>query len=209
MRIVCIADTHNKHDRLLVPEGDVLIHAGDITEGGTRRELISFMKWFEKQPHEHKVFIGGNHDYYLEKVDIEDLNNNLSSNVHYLHNSSVEINGLKFWGTPQSPSMSNWAFGDSFFWKDIPLDTDVLISHIPPFDILDLHDRNHNLGDTMLRKRIEELNLKLHVFGHVHDSYGLTRLRDTIFINASSQSEIGHYLNPPIIFDTRSFPNQS
>ena len=205
MRIICIADTHNAHERLVIPHGDILIHAGDITEGGTRRELVSFINWFEKQPHKHKVFIAGNHDYFLEDVKLEALANRLPANVHYLHNSAVTINGLKFWGTPQSPSMSNWAFHDAFYWKDIPQDTDILISHIPPFDVLDLHDRNSHLGDSMLRKRIEELDLKLHVFGHAHDSYGLTRLKDTIFINASSQDQSGRYMNPPIIFDTSSF----
>ena len=65
MKIVCIADTHNRQDDLIIPDGDIIIHAGDLTEGGTKREVSQFISWFSSLPHTHKVFIAGNHDYYL------------------------------------------------------------------------------------------------------------------------------------------------
>ena len=202
MKLVCIADTHNRHDNLIIPDGDVLIHAGDITEGGTNREVQDFLDWFGAQPHDHKIFIAGNHDYYFEDLDLTAFNDNLPKDIHYLHNSAISINDIKFYGTPQVPSMASWAFNQPFYWDDIPKDTEILISHIPPYGILDLHDRNHQLGDDLLRKRIKELKcLDYHIFGHVHDSYGLTRVGQTVYINASSQDHQERYFNPPIVVE--------
>lgn len=201
MKIVCIADTHNSHNNLTIPDGDILIHAGDFTDLGTKRETQNFVKWLGEQPHKHKIFIAGNHDYYLQEVSLEGFQDSLPTHVHYLHNSSITLEGVSFWGSPQSPSMSHWAFNEPFYWQDIPKATDILITHIPPFDILDLQDRNSHLGDPVLRTEVFKLNLKMHVYGHVHDSYGLTRVKDTLFINASSQDSTGKYFNPPIAFD--------
>lgn len=67
MKIICIGDTHNKHKELIVPIGDVIIHAGDFTESGTRRETLDFLRWFAELPHPHKILIAGNHDFFFGK----------------------------------------------------------------------------------------------------------------------------------------------
>jgi Icc-related predicted phosphoesterase len=204
MKIVCIADTHNREDDLIIPDGDIIIHAGDLTEGGTKREVTQFINWFSSLPHSHKIFIAGNHDYYLEDIDKETFAKSLPKGVHYLHNTALSLGNIKFWGTPQVPSLTRWAFKEPFYWNDIPKDTDILISHVPPYEILDLHDRNFHLGDKVLAKRVDKLSLSYHIFGHVHDAYGLTRIKNTIFVNASSVDSTGRYFNPPIILDVSS-----
>ena len=97
MKLICISDTHNKHEQIPIPGGDILIHAGDITEGGTKREVVDFLKWFASQPHKHKIFIAGNHDFFFEKSSKEEIQEIIPENVHYLKESEITINGIKFW----------------------------------------------------------------------------------------------------------------
>ena len=110
MKIVIISDTHGLHNELELPKGDILIHAGDITEYGTKEEVLNFLNWYSALDYSAKIFIGGNHDIYLDENPV-DLLEILPSNVIYLRNSSREVNGIKFWGSPVSPDFMDWAFG--------------------------------------------------------------------------------------------------
>jgi 3',5'-cyclic AMP phosphodiesterase CpdA len=65
-RIVCISDTHNFHEQIRIPDGDILIHAGDATNRGTVEEIVFFNQWFCRLPHRHKIFVAGNHDWLFE-----------------------------------------------------------------------------------------------------------------------------------------------
>lgn len=67
MKIVAISDTHQLHDKVVIPDGDVLVHAGDFTNQGTDGALIKFLTWFSSQPHPYKVFIAGNHELGLDR----------------------------------------------------------------------------------------------------------------------------------------------
>ena len=185
MKITCISDTHGHHLKLtkFLTGGDLLIHSGDVTEFGTKSELEDFIYWFSKLNYPHKVFIGGNHDLFLESSRLQ---KNLGDGIVYLQNESALINGYKVWGSPVSPYFLGMAFnekrGESInkVWKQIPLNTDILITHTPPFSVLD-----NNLGCSGLGDKIQDLKLKLHTFGHIHVAYGVIEKNSTTFINAS------------------------
>lgn len=166
MRIICISDTHSLHDLMLhpIPEGDILIHAGDISNKGGERDVTNFIHWFRNiEGFDNKIFIAGNHDFCFERVsqphhkgDYDWLHHlmspeNLSqSNVTYLEDSLITIESpefsrpIKIYGTPWQPRFYDWAFnldrlGDDLKakWDMIPDNTDILITHGPPNGIRD------------------------------------------------------------------------
>ena len=161
MKILHLSDTHNCHHRLRdLPEADVVVHSGDFCMVGTEQEAIDFLNWFCDLPYKHKIFICGNHDDCLYGANIDGLDDN----VHYLYNSGIEINGLKFYGVPMffSDCISNRQIKH---YANIPEDTDVLITHCPPYGILDL-DGNTNYGSKELLTKISAIPLEVHLFGH-------------------------------------------
>lgn len=213
MKIVCISDTHNCNEQIEVPDGDILIHAGDATINGTQLEVEAFLNWFSRLRHKHKIFIAGNHDWLYE------TNNHLAriltadSDIKYLQDSFVEIEGLKIYGSPWQPRFFDWAFnlnrGAELAekWKLIPDDIDILITHGPPNGILDEVPRKYfteNTGCEELVKRVEELarnNLKLHVFGHIHCGYGRAEKFGVKFVNASNCDEAYEPTQKPIVIE--------
>lgn len=208
MELICISDTHGDHEKLIVPEGDILIHAGDITENGTRREVMSFLQWFSLQPHPHKIFIAGNHDFYLEKLSVESLKKIIPENVFYLNESQIEIEGILFWGSPIIPGNDLWAFSETMetklreHWEKIPPAVDILITHSPPYGILDQTNDKKLLGCKILREIVAKIAPKYHIFGHLHDNYGVVKNGGTIFINATSFQSINKLVNNPIEINT-------
>ena len=168
MRLVCISDTHSMHRQVSVPDGDVLIHAGDCLGVGTLEELEDLDNWFSEQPHRHKILIAG---------------------------------------SPWTPIFFDWAFnlerGTAIAerWAQIPSDTDVLITHGPPAGILDQVNESLAVGCGDLAWELERLTLKLHIFGHIHESYGQQTLNDCRYINASTCTGQYKPLNPPIVVD--------
>lgn len=174
---------------------DIVVHSGDFTMNGSEAEAIDFLNWFCDLPHRHKIFICGNHDDCLYGAKIDGLD----SNVHYLCNSGVTIDGIKFYGVPMF-------MGDCITdqqlrqYANIPSDTDVLITHSPAFGILDLDDEI-NYGSEELLVRVSELNLKAHLFGHIHAQHGITTINNTIFSNAAILNADYSVLNSPIVLD--------
>ena len=114
MKIVCISDTHGHTNKdFHIPDGDVIVHAGDLTAHGSPDEFLKFIEWFVQLPHKHKVFIAGNHDFVCEKHPklIDDYLKEVNDpGLHYLNESGVVIDGVKFWGSPWTPRFGNWAF---------------------------------------------------------------------------------------------------
>lgn len=192
MRILHLSDTHNCHHRLRdLPEADVVVHSGDFCMVGTEQEAIDFMNWFCDLPYRHKIFICGNHDACLYEANIEGLD----SNVHYLCNSEIEIEGIKFYGVPM---FTEDCISDrqNRNYSNIPIDTDVLITHSPAFGILDFDDNIH-YGSEELLTRLSALNLRAHLFGHIHANHGITTIGNTIFSNgAIMNTDYTHLLNP-------------
>lgn len=208
MRLVCISDTHSMHRQVTVPDGDILIHAGDCLGVGTLEELEDLDNWFSEQPHRHKILIAGNHDWCLQDEPAEA--EPLIRNAIYLRDSGTEIEGLKFWGSPWTPVFFDWAFnlarGPAIAerWAQIPGETDVLITHGPPAGILDqviTDTHSQSVGCDDLTRELERLRLKMHVFGHIHESHGQQNRDNCLFVNASTCNESFRPLNPPVVVD--------
>jgi Icc-related predicted phosphoesterase len=214
LNLTFISDTHtNMYDshykELTLEKGDILCFSGDLmTHGYNEGELIHFLKWFSKQPFKCKIFIAGNHDRYLENypsIANDIISAYKSKGVVYLNNSSFEYEGIKFYGTPYQPYFCGWAFNvpdcEKLMntYQQIPDDTDILLTHCPPFGILDQsHQPNYsnptgenNLGSKELRKVLDEkcernCQPKVVAFGHIHGDGGKkVEINNTTYINAS------------------------
>lgn len=196
MKIVHISDTHGCHRSLHeLPDADLIVHSGDFTMEGTEAEAIDFMNWFCDLPYRHKIFICGNHDECLYGAKIEGLD----ANVHYLCNSWIGIEGVKFYGVPMF-LYDSLTDRQSRNYAEIPLDTEVLISHSPAYGILDFNDGIH-YGSEELLSRIKEICPRLHLFGHIHKQHGITSIRTTIFSNGAIMNEDCSILNHPNIIE--------
>lgn len=193
MKLALISDTHGQHDGVIVPEADVLVHAGDFTNSGSARAIAVFSEWLEKQPHKHIVVIAGNHDIMFEQ-DRAKAQEILCQDprIHYLQDEGMYIDGKYFYGTPwvQMPT-SYWAFCKKSetelaeHWSKIPAHTDVLITHGPPANILDADELGQNAGSVSLLAYALKIQPKVHVFGHIHESYGATKIEGVRFVNAA------------------------
>ena len=211
MKICCISDTHEKHQYLDIPECDVLVCAGDYNLS-TEWDMDKLNHWFGtlKDKVGRIVFVAGNHDFALQSANSIYLEH-LFTNATYLEDSSVIIDGVKFYGTPWCPFFNSWAFMESHDFlktnrEKIPEDTDVLISHCPPFGIMDhVRRANGDLGQSQgcasLRDRIKLIKPKLSVFGHMHEGYGQYTDYTTDYVNASCMDEMYAFVNKPILIE--------
>lgn len=196
MKILHLSDTHGCHHRLgQLAYTDVVVHSGDFTMNGSQSEAIDFLNWFCDLPHRHKIFICGNHDECLYGANIDGLDNN----VHYLCNSGIEIEGVKFYGVPMF-------MGDCITdrqtrnYERIPQDTDVLITHCPAYGILDFDDNIHYGSEEILSK-LSAVRPKAHLFGHIHVQHGLTTVDGTIFSNGAIMNVDYTNLNSPAVIE--------
>ncbi len=180
MKILHLSDTHGCHHRLReLPEADVVVHSGDFCMVGTEQEAIDFLNWLCDLPYKHKIFICGNHDDCLYGNSVDGLD----ENVHYLCNSGVTIDGMKFYGVPMF--MDDCVTDrQSRNYARIPSDVDVLITHTPPYGILDFDD-DINYGSEEVLKKVNEIQPKLHIFGHIQRHHGLTDNGVTRFSNGT------------------------
>ncbi|HET6574366.1 MAG TPA: metallophosphatase domain-containing protein [Fimbriiglobus sp.] len=189
LTLVCVSDTHGRHREAVVPDGDVLIHAGDITGYGELEVVEDFDRWLAELPHRHKVVIAGNHDWCFQTQP--DRARARLRHAVYLQDEAVTIAGLKFYGSPWQPWFLDWAFnlprGPELAakWALIPDDTDVLVTHGPPLGVLDATRRGHRPGCADLAARVRVVRPGLHVFGHIHEAAGVVRDGDTLFVNAA------------------------
>lgn len=184
MKILHLSDTHGCHRRLKdLPEADVVVHSGDFCMVGSEQEAIDFLNWFCDLPYAHKIFICGNHDDCLYGANIDGLD----ENVHYLCNSGVTIDGVKFYGVPMFMDDCITQRQERNYSK-IPADVDVLITHMPPYGVLDFDD-NINYGSEELLQRVSEINPRLHLFGHIHRQHGQTDNGITRFSNGAIMNE--------------------
>lgn len=202
MRVQVISDTHGNHYQIEIdPTIDCLIHCGDSTNywdiERNQVEFDNFFKWFNGLVIPHKVIIAGNHDTWaLKQHNKERLKN---AGIIYLENDYHEINGIKMFGSPYTPTFGNWYFMKERskldrIWEQVE-PVDILITHGPPKGILDLSYRTHNeierCGDESLKNRVfNTIKPKYHLFGHIHDNkdlinHGIRVIDGITFINAS------------------------
>ena len=210
MKMVCIADTHGFHHDVDVPDGDILIHAGDLSMSGELSVLTDLNEWFGKLPHPYKIVIAGNHDRSLGQDEM--LGFKIFTNAIYLLKSKVEIEGIKIWGSPYTPWNSEiynyFAFGKPRYdmsgaWRGMPNDVDVLVTHCPPKGMLDQvaetgFNPGEHVGDEGLLEKIKKFKPKYNIFGHIHEGYGILEYEDTTFINCSVVNEAYNLVNLPV-----------
>ena len=224
LRLVCISDTHCCHRSIELPEGDILIHTGDVTRGGTYQQIKDFLEWFSVQPFSHRIWIAGNHDitlqqdfylrnsrrfHKLHKEDpkaIQALVHSYTS-VVYLQDELVECAGLRIYGSPWQPTFFDWGFnaarGEDIAqkWAMIPSQVDILLTHGPP---LGFGDRCHSgvragCAD-LLHHIMYRIKPKVHVFGHIHEAQGMWHNGTTQFINAAVCDTRYQYAHPPKVY---------
>lgn len=195
IRVVCISDTHTALRS--VPDGDLLVHAGDLTNAGTVSELQAQIDWLNSLPHRHKIAIAGNHDTYLDArsrrtLAAEDQDGSLDwGDVHYLQHEQLELmfpeqagRKLRLYGAPHIPACGGEEFafqysrGQDMWSGTVPAGIDVLVTHTPPKGHLDLPV---GLGCEWLLREIWRTKPRLHVFGHVHAGGGI----ETVSWNSS------------------------
>lgn len=203
MKIVCWGDTHGHHEGVEIPDGDIFIFVGDYTGVNSSAELHRFNNWLGKLPHETKIFIAGNHDRCFESDT--SFYASLLTNAHYLQDSMIEVRDLRIWGSPYTPRFLHWAFNRDRgkdirrHWDMIPDCIDILITHGPPQGILDCDQHGESLGCHDLFEAVVRVQPSLHVFGHIHASYGIDKFGDTIFMNVGK--DYHPKKNPPIVFN--------
>ncbi|KAM8883308.1 metallophosphoesterase domain-containing protein 1 [Synchiropus splendidus] len=229
-RFVCISDTHSRTDAIQMPYGDVFIHAGDFTELGLPSEVKKFNDWLGTLPYDIKIVIAGNHEltfdqefmadlikqdfYYFpsaSKLKPESYENvqSLLTNCIYLQDSEVTVRGFRIYGSPWQPWYYGWGFnlprGQALLdkWNQIPDNTDILVTHCPPLGFLDwVPKKMQRVGCMELLNTVQRrVQPKLHVFGHIHEGYGMMTDGTTTFVNASACTVNFLPMNPPIVFD--------
>lgn len=196
MRILHISDTHSKHYLLkTLPKADVIIHSGDVSFAGSEEEVMAFMEWFTALPYKYKIFIAGNHDDCLFGANIDGL----PENCFYLCNSGISIEGVYFYGVPMFMEDAMSGEYDKSIQK-IPNKTKVLITHQPPYGVLD-SSANINYGDRNLLQTVLKIQPKYHLFGHIHDAYGIKKSDNILFANAAILDEHYEISNKAILLE--------
>ena len=219
MRMVLISDTHCQLDKIEIPDGDILIHSGDITYRGdikeTSQELFELSKYRAK--FKHIILVEGNHDWLGQRQSLIMAQLCEDNGITLLRDSGIAIEGLNFWGSPWQPEFCNWAWnlprGEALVekWSQIPDNTNILVTHCPPMGILDNVRRFNgqvceyeieHVGCVGLYNRIQQLKqLKLHVFGHIHSGYGKLKVGDLTHVNASICTESYKPSNLPMTIE--------
>ena len=215
MKVVAISDTHNKHNEIthklhaLSDQGyEMIIFGGDESMSGSTTETLNFLHWFNYLPFKYKIWIAGNHSLGMEnnpnlvKRAMEDY-----PQVIYLNDSGVTIEGISIWGSPIQPWFCDWAFNRQRgvdiqkHWDLIPPDTDILITHGPPYGYGDNLEDGNRVGCKDLLATIEYNPPKYHIFGHIHNGYGEYSNFHTKFLNVAICNEAYKVANDPIIFE--------
>lgn len=229
MKIVTISDTHNKHKKIEIPDGDIIIHAGDVSGRGHLKEVGAFLNWYGDLPHKYKVLVAGNHDFGFENKNRFILERMCQERgIFYLNDRGIYIEGINIWGSPVQPEFCNWAFNRSrtvedantenaknkghtyigLHWDLISSKADIVVTHGPAHGILDQvkmlgsPNRGDHVGCKALRKKLEEIKPKLHISGHIHEGRGVQINGETTYVNASVLDErYQPYPYRPFVFD--------
>jgi Icc-related predicted phosphoesterase len=239
-RCVAVSDTHGRHDAIFralerLPAFDFLIHGGDFSTIGRPDEISAYAAHLQalhtRFPGMRSVIVAGNHDILLDGENYES-GRHLRQRFHarvaatmtpaeaalrlrksatlYLENTNGTLDGVHFFGSPDSPEFHDWAFNVArggelrSRWSKIPTGTNVLITHGPPLGLGDLCASGQRAGCPDLLAHVKDrIRPQFHVFGHIHEGYGVWDDGVTTYINASSCTLRYQATNPPIMFDIR------
>jgi Icc-related predicted phosphoesterase len=204
MKILLVSDTHNHHPQIYEEDLDFLIHVGDSTNTGSRREFEHFAEWWESVNAKHRLYIPGNHEVFyfreLREKGRDAVKDWLPSDVKVLINEAVELEGLKFYGSPNTAPI----FKDKLYWaweefdaerekifNGIPTDLDFLLTHTPPFGVLDQVPGDGSVGCKFLKEIVERVKPRYHIFGHIHEQGGNeVEINGTTYINVATRKRI-------------------
>lgn len=202
MRIVCLADIQNQCQKIkpsMIPDGEILVVAGDLTNYGELRDLSIFNEWIGKLPHKYKLVTLGNHEVNAKGLDCH----NLFTNATLLHDELIEVEGFKIFGSPVNecgPYKDYWAYCEPSYikrvCKQMP-NCDVLITHGCPHGVLDYAPSNPHIGSKDILKAVRRIKPKIHIFGHAHSGYGTTEQWGTRFVNAALCNEYNDLIDYP------------
>ena len=216
MKIVAISDVHGRWNKLTIPECDILISAGDYSFQGERHMVRDFHRWLNQQDAGYIISVQGNHEKWVEKnfQEAKELAEKECPGVFFMEEGPIEIEGLKLWTSAMTPWFYNWAYnryrgGDiQKHWNLIPEDTDVLVTHGPPADILDIVYQvdcvtpRERVGCLALYNKVMSLpKLKHHIFGHIHGSYGHQEHNGKHFWNVAICDDLYHANNEPVLIE--------
>ncbi len=180
--ITHISDTHDYTKHLNIKPTYLLVHSGDATSKGNLTAMTVFANWFAKQPAIYKIFVPGNHDRnYFERHAAACYEEFRMRGIHLLINDSIEVGDIKIHGVgclarPQS-------------YLNIPTDRDIIVTHEPPFKILDKMDGEPRVWDNpeghLGIPELTKLNCKLHLFGHIHEQRGYKKINNILHVNGA------------------------
>jgi predicted phosphohydrolase len=203
LRFVCISDTHNKIHKIHIPNGDVFIHCGDAVHFLTSsRDIVRFNQFVGGLPHKYKLFISGNHCVCLDPTR-PDLSQQLLSNMTYLQDQLIDIEGIRIYGSPWRPKRGLLYQAEAFGydpkliredkWSNIPEDLDFLLTHGPPYSIRDYHPlTDERIGcPGLLTEVVTRVRPRVHLFGHMHTCHGAS-----LYKNEDNRILIGDTFNP-------------
>lgn len=211
MKICMISDTHEQHDKVSIPECDLLIHAGDITGRGALGKLSAFNDWLAGLLTDgtvgEAVLIAGNHDLSLEDEDNKEAAEGILKAGTYLNGSMAYVGpgaGKCIYGIPQQLRFCDWAFNTDETdlerrFNLIPDGVDILVTHGPPHGVLDKNQRGINCGSVALYNWINKYQPRLVVTGHIHEGYGIAMVGNTLVVNASTCTADYKPTNQPIV----------
>ena len=194
-KFVAISDTHGCHRQLNLPAGDVLLHAGDVCNKGDREQANDFFTWLQEQPFEHKVIIWGNHDFDLQSNECL-FPKSTPPGVLCLNETETTIEGIRIFGVPTDAVKS----GEN--WSLVPNDIDILLTHRPARNTLDRSRLRGHQGSRGLQREFARIRPRIHVFGHIHRSYGTIANEHGMSLNASLwRSKDQCLVNEPVVFE--------
>jgi Icc-related predicted phosphoesterase len=192
MKLAFLSDTHMKHEAVVVPPCDVLVHAGDFSDKGTEPETTRFLDWLSSFG-ARKILIGGNWDRFAEAQPDAMRALCAARQIHWLVDQSAEVLGLRVHGSPWTPRFRNKAWNADpplleRVWQAIPGGLDLLVTHGPPRGIRDRMVLGAHVGDALLRKHVLRALPRIHAFGHIHEGHGEERLEGvpTRFLNVAT-----------------------
>lgn len=197
--ITIISDTHAAHRSIKIKPCEILLVAGDYSHQPTEEEFIDFLDWIRSQHEGEVVLISGNHDRFRWKFPsvFFDLINRFK--INYLEHQDACILGVSIWGSPVTPPVLpglNRRFemteeNRQRIWNSIPKGIDIIMTHGPPYGILD-ESQGQRLGCPLLLNKVLEIKPKYHIFGHIHQSYGMHQHEGINFINSSIVRDDGY-----------------
>jgi len=174
--ILVLSDTHGMHQLIEIPDNiQIVIHAGDICNGGDLEQIEDFFNWFSGLNIRHKIFVHGNHDLPFE-LEPDASKTLIPSGVSWLNNTTVYCNGVSIRG-----------INVDFMCDDQLADStcDILVSHYPPAGILD-----GGIGMNQINEYVHLIKPQYCIFGHCHEKPGIFKTKGTTFINASTYYQL-------------------